>query len=81
MGLSCLCHLPGRFPSGVFAWNADGWSSLGNNPGKGAAAVFFGILEEYGEIADRGAASFEKNFKNCKKYVCIWGKMGYNKME
>jgi hypothetical protein len=46
-----------------------------------ASACVCRILENTGENSGVGAAAFEKIFENRKKCVCIWGKMGYNKME
>ena len=44
-------------------------------------APFCRILENgRAAVAAWGTAS-EKNFPNRKKYVCIWGKMGYNRTE
>jgi len=61
--------------------NGSRWVCLGIDGGKALAAGFCRILENPGEDSGIFAAAFEKNFENRKKCVCIWGKMGYNKME
>ena len=44
-------------------------------------APFCRILENSGAAEAALGPASEKNFPNRKKYVCIWGKMGYNRTE
>jgi hypothetical protein len=45
-----------------------------------AAARIFRILVPFGEAFPAFSGSLEKNFGNYKNFVCICGKMGYNKV-
>ena len=45
-----------------------------------APAGIFRILAFYPGCDRYFADSLEKNFGNCKNFVCIWGKMGYNRV-
>ena len=51
------------------------------NAGKPSGPIFWNILAYFGRELWIPAVPAEKNFQIRKKYVCIWGKMGYNKME
>ena len=46
----------------------------------GDAAGIFPNLADCGRDLGMFFVSFEKNFDFCKIFVCIWGKMGYNKV-
>ena len=80
MALPHLRPLPGGYPAGLSAgyglWNF----SLGENCGHLVATDIFPDLEGFGDSFPFCPVSFEKNFGNCKNFVCIWGKMGYNKV-
>ena len=54
---------------------------LGEDSGKMAASAVLRILENCGENVGAFPASGEKNFEKSENFVCICGKMGYNKME
>jgi len=45
-----------------------------------AETDFFGILEELGSDLAKGSVSCEKFFGFFENFVCICGKMGYNRM-
>jgi len=45
-----------------------------------AAACFCRLLEGLGDFLAKNPGPCEKNFKNSKNFVCICGKMGYNKV-
>ncbi|MEE0110674.1 MAG: hypothetical protein UEP57_07305 [Oscillospiraceae bacterium] len=53
---------------------------MGTDGGTVAAARFCPFLAGPGESWSGGAAAREKNFVFCKNFVCICGKMGYNKV-
>jgi hypothetical protein len=67
---------PGHLSYGYGLWNF----SVGENRGSLVAADIFPDLEGFGDSFPFCPVSFEKNFGNCKNFVCIWGKMGYNKV-
>ena len=75
-----LCCLPGRYPSGVADWYGVRNFALGRNLRPVAATDIFHNLGLLGAVFPVCPVSFEKNFGNCKNFVCIWGKMGYNKV-
>jgi len=53
---------------------------MGTEYRKASPAGFFRILESKPQNLGYFMASFQKNFKNDKNFVCIWAKMGYNRM-
>ena len=59
---------------------ADVTFALGRNLRPVAATDIFHNLGLLGAVFPVCPVSFEKNFGNCKNFVCIWGKMGYNKV-
>jgi hypothetical protein len=80
LDLYLFCRLPGRHPAGLSDGH-DFWDlALGENRGRLAAADIFHNLGLLGDSFPVCPVSFEKNFGNCKNFVCIWGKMGYNKV-
>ena len=80
LDLYLFCRLPGRYPAGLSDGH-DFWDlALGENRGRLAAADIFHNLGLLGDSFPVCPVSFEKNFGNCKNFVCIWGKMGYNKV-
>ena len=80
LGLPQLFGLPGRHPAGVPAGAGRRPSALGKNCGAVAPAGFFRILESLCRSFSGFPVSLEKNFGNCENFVCICGKMGYNKV-
>ena len=46
-----------------------------------AQTHFWRVLEAHRQDNEDFVLSFEKNFGFFKNNVCIWGKMGYNKVE
>ena len=80
LALYQLCPLPGRHPSGVADWHAVRNFALGGNLRTVAAADIFHNLGLLWAVFPVCPVSFEKNFGFYKNFVCIWGKMGYNKV-
>ena len=80
LDLYLLCRLSGRHPDRVSSGYAFRNVTLGENRGSLAAADIFHNLGLLGDTFPVCPVSFEKNFGNCKNFVCIWGKMGYNKV-
>lgn len=81
LDLSGLRHLPGGSPNGVQSGAAGGADSLGGQRREAGAAGIFPVLEGNGQNLEAVFPSNEKFLENFKKSICIWGKMGYNKME
>ena len=75
-----LCRLPGRHPDGVSDRHAFRNFALGKNLRIPAPSGLRPVLEIFGGGFPDFSASVEKNFGFCKNFVCIWGKMGYNKV-
>ena len=81
LALSELWDLRRGSAAGIFSWAFGRRTSLGTHRREGSAPGFFRILGRPGKgRASRGPA-FKKIFAFCKNFVCIWGKMGYNKVE
>ena len=80
LDLYLLCRLSGRHPDRVSYGYDFRYFALGENRGNLAAADIFHNLGLLGDSFPDCPVSFEKNFGNCKNFVCIWGKMGYNKV-
>jgi len=72
--------LPGRYPAGVSAGDADRNTALGKDRGKVASALFCRRLEFFSPAFPSFSGSLQKNFVFCKNFVCICGKMGYNRV-
>jgi hypothetical protein len=54
---------------------------MGNHRRKGYAAAVCDFLENSGRFMANKSAAPEKIFEKSENFVCICGKMGYNKME
>ena len=80
VGLHLLCRLPGRYPDGLLAGHGSRYFAVGGYRRAVAPAGIFRILGFLRGSAWYFADSLEKNFGNCKNFVCIWGKMGYNRV-
>ena len=80
LDLYLLCRLPGRHPDRVSSGYVFRNVTLGKNRGSLAAADIFHNQGLLGDTFPVCPVSSEKNFGNCKNFVCIWGKMGYNKV-
>ena len=72
--------LPGRPADGGCAGDPPGSNGLFSDSGKKIAGIIFLFLESGGAAGAADPAARQKKFGICKKNVCIWGKMGYNKM-
>jgi hypothetical protein len=68
------------YPAGLADWHDFRDFSVGENLRPVAAADVFHNLGLLGAVFPDCPVSFEKNFGICKNFVCIWGKMGYNKV-
>ena len=93
--LSDLLFLPGTLWAWVFltfgicrgdirlAYRGAGARGLGlgKNGRADAAKVFLPILGSNWADLEFSLYARKKIFTNYKNFVCIWGKMGYNKME
>ena len=76
-----LRRLPGGYPGDLsFGYDLRNFA-LGENRRYLVATDIFSNLAHFWDSFPFCPVSFEKNFGNCKNFVCIWGKMGYNKME
>ena len=76
-----LSRVQRRPAAGVFRRTAGRGDRLGSGVRRPDCACFFRILE-IREVAPRLCShSRKKFFKICKNFICICGKMGYNKME
>ena len=76
--VSQFCHLRRRHSSGLCPGNGDGMPGLRPDPGAGADAGLYRILESCSPDIAFFMVSRRKNFKIRKNYVCIFEKMGYN---
>ena len=81
LALAGVPDLPGRSADRVFWRTPGGLCTLGQNGRQASGGAFQGILEDYGRHFPSYIPADEKNFTFYKNFVCIWGKMGYNKME
>ena len=80
LDLYLLCRLPGRHPYRLPAGHGHRYSALAQHLRPLAAACIFRILVPFGAAFPAFSGSLEKNFGNYKNFVCICGKMGYNKV-
>jgi len=80
LDLYLLCSLPGRYSDGLLAGDGCGHSDLGKNLRKVAPAGILGNPAFFPAAFPDSPVSLEKNFGKCKNFVCICGKMGYNRM-
>ena len=80
-GLVCLCPVPGRPADGIHSGHGRRRYWLGGYRRTVAQAPFFLILEEFAKDLGLFVPSWKKILPFCEKYVCIWGKMGYNKVD
>ena len=85
MAVSELCRVPGRYPPGLHTGPVFGHLRLRPHPGETASACFFRFLEGCGGYFAFSYLPREKNFsknaRNYENFICIFEKMGYNKME
>ena len=81
LDLSELRNLRRRSAAGIFSWPFAWGASLGTHRRKGTAAGFCRNMEGSGKGRAACGPSFKKIFAFCKNFVCICGKMGYNKVE
>ena len=81
LGVSGIRNLPGRAAAGVHRRSCGRRIFVGMDSGMPAASGFWMVLE--GILACRGYLfpAFQKIIPFFKNFVCIWGKMGYNKVE
>ena len=75
-----LRYLPGGYPAGLSAGDGLRNPALGENLWQVAATDIFHNLGLFRGSFPVCPVSFEKNFGICKNFVCICGKMGYNKV-
>lgn len=68
------------YPGGVSVRNGCRCRRLGRDVRDVAAPPFSHDLAGAGSRHRADAAARQKNFSFCKNFVCIWGKMGYNKV-
>jgi hypothetical protein len=81
MALAQLCRLQRRSPAGLSADGLGRGHRLGTDNGQGPLSPVGAALEgNFRHWADNLAGS-EKYFQKSEKNVCIFGKMGYNKLE
>ena len=80
MDLVLLCGVSGRYPDGVPSGHGNRFFALGAELRTVAPAGVDRILGRIGLGFSCFSASLEKNFGNYKNFVCICGKMGYNKV-
>ena len=66
---------------GVFFRVCAGGICLGTDGRDGTAAGISLVLANIGTVLAHNADSRQNFFPKNKNFVCIWGKMGYNKME
>ena len=79
LALPQLCRLPGRHSSDLSAGDGDGGSAVGGHRRSVAPAGFFHILAVSCRSLAMDPVSMEKIFGFFKNFVCICGKMGYNR--
>ena len=75
-----FCHLPGGYPGDLSSGNGLRNFALGENRRDLVTTDIFPNLAHFWDCFPFSPVSLEKNFGNCKNFVCIWGKMGYNKV-
>ena len=81
MAVLGIWHLPrGLSRAGTFG-DVSGWSALGTYGWKASETGFLVFLENSWKIVPISAVALEKNLENYENFVCICGKMGYNRME
>ena len=85
MAAAELPDLPGRPAAWLYRRPVSWYLFLGTDRGEVAAAGLFRFLERNLEDIGQPPLASPENFqKNCpiyKIFICIFGKMGYNKME
>ena len=77
-GIRCL---PGGFAAELCRRPFAGWICLGKHHGKAAAAALFPVLAKPWKNMEFSCISYKNFFEKSKNFVCICGKMGYNRME
>ena len=80
MDLYLLCSLPGRHPDGLPAGDGRRDFAVGVQRWPVAPAGIFRLLAFLWDTDGHLSHSLEKIFGIYKNFVCIWGKMGYNKV-
>ena len=81
MALLGLRHLPGGLSGPRSAGSGPRGSRLGGHRGKTSAPRFSVFLENFWKTPPLRPVAPEKNIENHENFVCICGKMGYNRME
>lgn len=80
LDLHLLLGLPGRHPTRLLIWHGCRNASVGKNLRAVVAAGIFRLLAVCHSAFPCLLVSMEKIFGICKNFVCICGKMGYNKV-
>ena len=81
MAVLGIRHLPGGLSGAGTFGDVSGRSALGTYGWKAPEADFLVFLENSWKIVPLSAVALEKNLENHENFVCICGKMGYNRME
>ena len=79
-GLVWILYLPGGSAHWVSFWNVGRGNRMGGYFRQVAAAAFRVLLERSGKSRTLFVPSTKKILGFCEKCICIWGKMGYNKV-
>lgn len=74
-------RVPGRFAAGAFGGAGCRGRGLGNDGGKAFAPSVSFILALCSPHQGANFNALQKNFAFLENFVCIWTKMGYNKVE
>ena len=79
--LPVLRHLRRGHPGGL-CLRTFGWGNrLGVHRRTASAPCFCTVLEDFGQITEAAPAAVEKIFPIFKIFICICGKMGYNRQK
>jgi hypothetical protein len=81
MASAGLPDLHGRCENCLSGRDGTGNRLLGDQRGQAAAAHIFHILAYFGAYSAFSYETGQKNIENLKNFICIWRKMGYNKVE
>ena len=81
VGLPVLRHLRRGYPGGLRHRPSGRGNWVGCHGRTAPAAHFFTVLENFGQAKQARAGASEKIFRFFEIFICICGKMGYNRQK